>query len=213
MTAAGSLVRSVEVFIADVPTIRPHVLAMATMQSQAVVLVFVMRNDGIVGVGEATTIGGLAYGEESPEGVKLAIERYFTPLILGQDGNRPAAIMDRIASAIVGNRFAKCAVETALLDALGQACELPLSELLGGRRRASLPVAWTLASGNTERDVEEGEQMLAARRHNIFKLKIAPMWVPLRARLKGARQCASMSTRIGPAQRRCKASLCSKILA
>src|SRR5690606_24716853 len=39
-------------------------------------------------------------------------------------------------------------------------------------RRDSLPVAWTLASGNTRQDIAEAEQMLELRRHNIFKLKI-----------------------------------------
>ncbi|MBB3903968.1 enolase C-terminal domain-like protein [Methylobacterium brachythecii] len=42
----------------------------------------------------------------------------------------------------------------------------------GGRVRERFPVAWTLASGDTQRDIDEAEQMLAARRHNIFKLKI-----------------------------------------
>lgn len=162
----------IEVVIADVPTIRQHVLAMATMTTQAIVLLFIRRDDGIVGVGEATTIGGLAYGEESPEGVRLAIETYFAPLLLGADADRPAAAMALLDQHIVGNRFAKSAVETALFDALGQRTGLPLSELLGGRRHDALPVAWTLASGETARDIEEGEAMLAARRHNMFKIKI-----------------------------------------
>lgn len=165
-------IEKIEVVIADMPTIRQHVLAMATMTTQAITLVFVHRDDGIVGVGEATTIGGLAYGEESPEGVKLAIETYFAPLLKDADPDFPARIMALLDRHIVGNRFAKCAVETALLDALGQRNGLPLSELLGGRRCDELPVAWTLASGVTERDIEEGETVLAARRHNIFKLKI-----------------------------------------
>ena len=97
----------IEVVIADVPTIRQHVLAMATMTTQAIVLLFIRRDDGIVGVGEATTIGGLAYGEESPEGVKLAIETYFAPLLLGVDADRPAAAMALLDRHIVGNRFAK----------------------------------------------------------------------------------------------------------
>lgn len=163
---------TIEVVIADMPTIRQHVLAMATMTTQTVVLVFVHRDDGIVGVGEATTIGGLAYGDESPEGVKLAIETYFAPLLAGVDPDYPAQAMALLDRHIVGNRFAKCAIETALLDALGQRNGLPLSELLGGRRCDSLSVAWTLASGVTDRDIEEGEAVLAARRHNIFKLKI-----------------------------------------
>lgn len=162
----------IEVVIADVPTIRQHVLAMATMTTQTIVLVFVHCSDGSVGVGEATTIGGLAYGDESPEGVKLAIETYFAPLLIGRDAGRPAELMALLDRAIVGNRFAKCAVETALLDALGQRKGLPLCDLLGGRRRDTLPVAWTLASGDTGRDIEEGEALLSAARHRMFKLKI-----------------------------------------
>src|SRR5690606_6831720 len=137
-----------------------------------VVLVRIRCSDGIVGLGEGTTIGGLSYGEESPEGIKLAIDTYFAPLLLHEPAGRPAALMDRIGKAIVGNRFAKCAIETALLDAMGQRVGLPVSELLGGRRRDRLPVAWTLASGDTAKDIAEAEEMLAARRHNIFKLKI-----------------------------------------
>jgi len=161
-----------ETCLVDLPTIRPHVLSVATMRQQTMVLVTVRCSDGTAGVGEATTIGGLSYGEESPEGMKLALDTYFAPLVLGADPTRPAQLMDRLNRAIAGNRFSKCAVETALLDALGQRVGLPMSELLGGRRRESLPVAWTLASGDTAKDIDEAERMLAERRHNIFKLKI-----------------------------------------
>jgi muconate cycloisomerase len=161
-----------ETFIVDLPTIRPHVLAMATMRSQSITLVRIHCSDGTVGVGEGTTIGGLSYGEESPEGIKLAIDTYFAPLLEGADASRPALAMRRVAAEIVGNHFAKCAVETALLDALGKRVGLPLSEFLGGRQRDRLPVLWTLASGDTARDIAEAEEMIAKRRHNSFKLKI-----------------------------------------
>ena len=35
-----------------------------------------------------------------------------------------------------------------------------------------MPIAWTLASGNTEQDIEEAKDFLHQKRHNIFKLKI-----------------------------------------
>jgi muconate cycloisomerase len=161
-----------EAMILDVPTIRPHVLAMATMHVQSMVIVRIFCADGTVGVGEGTTIGGLSYGEESPESIQLTIERYFTPVVLAGDANRPAAIMQQLGMIAVGNRFAKCAIETALLDALGQRRGIAVSELLGGRLHDRLPVLWTLASGNTQKDIAEAEEMLAARRHQEFKLKI-----------------------------------------
>lgn len=165
-------IESVDTFLVDLPTIRPHILSMTTMMQQTALFVRIRCADGVIGTGEATTIGGLSYGPESPEGIKLAIDTYFAPLLLKADASRPALVMERIGSSVVGNHFAKCAVETALLDAMGQRLGMPISELLGGRRRDSLSVAWTLASGNTMQDIAEAERMLELRRHNIFKLKI-----------------------------------------
>ena len=165
-------IERIETLLVDVPTIRPHVLAMVTMYRQTLCLVRIHCSDGTVGTGEAATIGGLSYGEESPEGIKLAIDTYFAPVLAKCDAGRPAAAMAMLSQTIVGNQFAKCAVETALLDALGQRVRVPLSELLGGRVRDFVPVLWTLASGDTAKDIAEAQEMLDRRRHNAFKLKI-----------------------------------------
>lgn len=165
-------IERIETMLVDLPTIRPHKLSVATMDGQTLMLVRIHCSDGIVGIGEGTTIGGLAYGGESPESMKLAIDTYFAPVMKGQDVTRVQQLMARVGKMVKENRFAKSAVETALLDAQGKRVGLPVSELMGGRRRDSLPVAWTLASGNTDRDIAEAESMLSLRRHNIFKLKI-----------------------------------------
>ncbi|KLI99266.1 muconate/chloromuconate family cycloisomerase [Luteimonas sp. FCS-9] len=170
-STAATVVR-VETVIVDLPTIRPHKLSVATMDGQTLMLVRVQCSDGVVGIGEGTTIGGLAYGGESPEGMKLAIDTYFAPVMAGQDATRVQALMARIGRMVKDNRFAKNAVETALLDAHGKRTGLSVSELLGGRHCDRLPVAWTLASGDTARDIAEAERMLDLRRHNVFKLKI-----------------------------------------
>ncbi len=158
--------------LVDLPTIRPHKLSVATMTGQTLMLVKVHCSDGTVGIGEGTTIGGLAYGGESPETMKLAIDTYFAPVMIGEDASHVRALMMRIGNAVKENRFAKSAVETALLDAHGKRLGLPISELLGGALRKRLPVAWTLASGDTAKDIAEAETMLDLRRHRIFKLKI-----------------------------------------
>ena len=172
MPIATARVEDVETVIVDLPTIRPHQLSMTTMKGQTLMIVRIRMSDGIVGIGEGTTIGGLAYGPESPEGMKLAIDTYITPILLQSDPNRVGPTMGAVNKAVQGNNFAKCAVETALVDALGKRYRLSASELLGGRFHDRLPVAWTLASGDTDADIAEAEEMLARRRHNIFKLKI-----------------------------------------
>lgn len=162
----------IETVIIDVPTIRGHVLSMATMKSQSAVLVRVYFSDGSQGLGEGTTIGGLSYCPESPESIKSVIDTYIAPALIGRDGDNLSdaiQLMDKVAQ---GNPIAKAAVEIALWDGLGKRMDMPVSQLFGGSVHRALPVAWTLASGNSQTDIAEAQEMIETKRHNIFKLKI-----------------------------------------
>ncbi|WP_339672631.1 muconate/chloromuconate family cycloisomerase [Dasania marina] len=172
MNATELTIEKFESFLLDVPTIRPHILSMATMHSQTIVLLRITFSDGTVGLGEASTIGGLAYGDESPEGIKVSLDSYFAPLLLNQPYKSVGGTMLRISKNIVGNRFAKNAIEIALMDAMGHRLGVPVSELLGGRIVDHIPVLWVLASGDLSKDIAEAEEMIASRRHNVFKIKI-----------------------------------------
>jgi muconate cycloisomerase len=165
-------VTAVEALLVDLPTIRAHKLAMTVMHQQTLVIVRLRCSDGHEGVGEATSIGGLAYGDQSPEGVKLAIDTYLAPLLIGLDATNVNAAMVLLARSIQGQSFAKSAIETALLDAEGRRRGLPLHALLGGAVRAALPVLWTLASGDSARDIDEALALIEQRRHKVFKLKV-----------------------------------------
>lgn len=165
-------IEQIETMILDIPTIRGHVLSMATMKAQTAVLVVVKFSDGSEGIGEGTTIGGLSYGPESPEGIKSAIDTYIAPALLGRDGDDVNGAIQLVDKIVKGNRIAKTAVEIALWDGLGKRLDVPVSRLFGGAVHTRLPVAWTLASGNSETDIAEAKEMIDTRRHNIFKLKI-----------------------------------------
>lgn len=164
-------IESLEAILVDLPIIREHRLAMATMRSQTLVIVRLRCDDGIEGVGEATSIGGLRYGDQSPEGIKLALD-YLAPLLADADASNVNATMHMVGQMVQGHSFAKSAVETALLDAQGQRLGVPVHDLLGGAVRTSLPVLWTLATGDLARDVAEAQALIASRRHRAFKLKI-----------------------------------------
>lgn len=167
-----SKIERIETTILDIPTIRGHVLSMTTMMMQSIVLVSVRFSDGSVGLGEGTSIGGMSYGPESPESIKTAIDTYIAPLLEGRDGNDVNGSIGLVERAVRGNPIARCAVEIALWDGLARRLGVPVARLFGGPVRTAMPVAWTLASGKSETDIAEAEAMIAARRHNIFKLKI-----------------------------------------
>ncbi|MGC3874352.1 muconate/chloromuconate family cycloisomerase [Halomonas sp. GXIMD04776] len=166
------LIESIETLLVDLPTIRPHKLSVATMACQTLVIVRMRHSDGIEGLGEGTTIGGLSYGPESPESIKLNIDTYLAPLLIGQPSSNLNALRARLNRHVRGNAIAKSALETALLDAQGKRLNLCVAELLGGARHEYLPVLWVLASGDTQKDIDEAFQHLETRRHCNFKLKI-----------------------------------------
>ncbi len=166
------VITAVETFIVDLPTIRPHKLSMATMMHQTMVIIKVTSSDGLIGWGESTTIGGMSYGPESPESIQLTINRYITPLIIGKDASNINILMKSVNRFVQGNNFAKAGIETALLDAQGIRLGVSVSELFGGAVNDRLPVLWTLASGDTGKDIEEAKHLTAIKRHNTFKLKI-----------------------------------------
>lgn len=162
----------IETRILDIPTIRGHVLSMATMRTQTAVLVTIRFSDGSVGLGEGTTIGGLSYCAESPESIRSAIDTYIAPTLIGRDGDDVNGAMQLIDKLVRDNNIAKAAVEIALWDGLGKRLGVSVAQLFGGAVHDRLPVAWTLASGNSDTDIAEAQEMIETRRHNIFKLKI-----------------------------------------
>ncbi len=83
MVGLVTKIERIETTIVDIPTIRGHVLSMTTMMVQSIVLVRVRFSDGSEGLGEGTSIGGMSYGAESPESIKLAIDTYIAPTLEG----------------------------------------------------------------------------------------------------------------------------------
>lgn len=165
-------IERIEARILDIPTIRPHKLSFGAIQKQSPVIVQLWLSNGASGFGEAATIGGPSWNEESPESIAHAIAHYLAPAVVQQKAGRIEHVLQRMDLACKGNAFAKSAVEMALVDALSRTLALPAWQLLGGKVHDSLPLAWTLASGDVQRDLQEAQLRLEQGRHRIFKMKI-----------------------------------------
>lgn len=165
-------IERIQALILDIPTIRPHKLSFGSISRQSPVIVQVWLANGACGFGEAATIGGPSWNEESPESILHAIQAYLAPALIGFRAGNFESALARMDEVCKGNAFAKSAIEMALIDAVARTLDLPAWQLLGGKRHQSLPLAWTLASGDAARDIEEAQARLAQRRHRIFKLKI-----------------------------------------
>lgn len=165
-------ITSLQTRIIDIPTVRPHKLSFGTIQQQSYCIVRAELSTGAVGWGEAATIGGASWNEESPESIQHAIQSYLIPSVLGQEASAFESLLQLMDKSCRGNYFAKSAVEMALIDAVARSQNIPAYQLLGGKLHQQLPLAWTLASGDVAKDLDEAHRNLAERRHRIFKIKI-----------------------------------------
>lgn len=159
--------------IVDLPLRRPHFHATGTHASQSLVVVELLTTGGAIGWGEGGTPGGTAFwGGECVESIKLMIDRYLAPAIVGIsvfDQERILAAMDRAAA---NNHFAKAAIDIAVHDAAARLTGVPVSRLFGGATREAIPVLWALAAAVYEVDVADALDQLEAGRHRVFKIKI-----------------------------------------
>jgi muconate cycloisomerase len=158
--------------IVDVPTVRRHQLSQTSVTAQSYVIVELRLANGATGIGEAATLGGPRWSEESVEAIKANIDAYLAPALLGLRADRFTVATTRMDAAAKRNNAAKAAIDTALFDAVGKTLNVPAALLLGGIVRDRIPVLWTLASGDPEQEIDEAEAKLAARLHNTFKVKV-----------------------------------------
>lgn len=169
--ATDTAIRSISATILDVPTRRRHRLSNTEITHQNYVLVRVQLENGVAGLGEASTLGGPRWAEESVESIQAAVTNYLAPALRGQQALHFEANATRMAKAATRNFAAKGAVESALLDAAGKTLGLPASTLLGGIVRDRMGVIWALASGDSSQELEEAREKLRRREHRDFKIK------------------------------------------
>src|SRR5689334_13535814 len=69
--------------IVDVPTVRRHKLSSLSVTAQSYVIVELRLANGVEGIGEAATLGGPRWSEESVESIKATIDAYLAPALVG----------------------------------------------------------------------------------------------------------------------------------
>lgn len=169
---APARISTVETVIVDLPFRRLQRFARLDARSQSSLLVRVRTHDGLEGIGEAVVPCGPWWSGDSVEAMKITIDRYLAPNLIGQDPHDAEAIFADLARVVRNNAFAKAGIEIALLDLVGKLHDLPIHALFGGRSRRACPVAWPLASGSTDKDIDEIDEMLGSGRASAFKVKM-----------------------------------------
>ena len=155
----------------DLTLRQPIAMSFGDVGCQNIVLVRLRDSDGTEGIGEAAILGGPYWSAETAESVQSVIATYLAPALIGTPLDGLEKLAATMARQVRGNPVARAAIEMAALDLLGHRHGVAAVDLLGGRCRSTIPVAWTLSTGDVARDIAEGERAFAERGHRRFKLK------------------------------------------
>ncbi|HEY2574003.1 MAG TPA: cis-3-hydroxy-L-proline dehydratase [Verrucomicrobiaceae bacterium] len=132
-------------------------------------MVRVETDTGLAGHGEVCPLGPF-YLPAYAEGVRTGL-RELGPHLIGQDPRELAKLNRRMDAALKGHAYVKSGVDIACWDILGQACAMPVCELLGWRYSDDVPLYRAISQ-------EEPEQMAAkvagyrAEGYRRFQLKV-----------------------------------------
>lgn len=138
-------------------------------ESREHVLVTLSSDEGQVGWGEASALP--FFTGETPASIRGLLESHFLPGIVGLDPTELGVIHEVLENTLPANSSAKAALDMAAHDLAARILNVPVSTLLGGRRRREVPVTRPIGITAVEDAVEKAVDYVAAG-HQTLKLKV-----------------------------------------
>jgi muconate cycloisomerase len=176
MGGIGRMLATAPIVTADVFEIEsafstPYKLSRAygTLATTRALMVKLTDADGIEGWGEANPLQ--PFTAESLGEAAHALQAIVLPEVIGGAAPSPGHVDAKLDALLEGHLCAKGALSMALLDILGKRLAVPVSTLLGGSLRESLPVLWPLGSGTADDDAAVIDER-AAMGFSTFMLKM-----------------------------------------
>jgi L-alanine-DL-glutamate epimerase-like enolase superfamily enzyme len=149
-------IKKIEIYNFDVPLFAPFRISIGTMYAANDVLVRIITDSGLYGIGEACPFPPIT-GETQES--NLAAAKAIREILLDKDPLNIEGLVDGIGNIVHANPSAVAAFDSALYDLLGKAAGLPVYKLLGGYR------------SSFETDMTTGldtpEKMAASARENV----------------------------------------------
>ena len=160
-------ITDVKVEVIHIPMKKPFRIAFAVQDHSVNVLVKVMTDEGIYGIGEAAPFEPVT-GENSA--TVLEVLKLFKQGLIGMDPMNIEGIhlmMDRLIS---GNTSAKAAIDIALYDLKGKVMNQPLYKVLGGYRD-QIVTDMTIGIDKPELMAQEAKERVERDGFRILKVK------------------------------------------
>ncbi|SIT38326.1 Mandelate racemase/muconate lactonizing protein [Paraburkholderia ribeironis] len=132
-------------------------------------VVRIRTDEALVGWGEITTLGKV-YLPVFPEGIRTAL-RELAAALIGKDPTNVGQVNRTMNETLMGQEFAKSALDIACWDLLGKSVDRPISALIGGVINERFPIYEAVPLGSPE---SMGEFIRERRGAGInrFQLKV-----------------------------------------
>ncbi len=161
-------------------------------------LVKIHTDDGIVGVGEASCTARWS-GEDQVTAAHF-IDRYFTPLLIGENVDDVDRLNVKFAAAVAGNFFTKSAVEMALWDIVGKVQSKPVWQIAKTNDAALsalvVPTKWSV-SGVEPAKAAEIASWAVAQGFSKMKVKVGIDPREDLARVRAVREAVGPAIKLG----------------
>lgn len=140
-------IAEVSTHIARMPLHTPFVTALRTATHVESVVVTITDDQGNTGIGESPQVWRVT--GESLDGARACVDGPLRDTLLGTDPDDLNTLLDRVETAVVGNRGAKAAIDIALHDLAARRLGISVTRLLGGTRTEA-PTDVTLSAAGTD---------------------------------------------------------------
>jgi len=166
-------ITKVESFPVRVPTLGDYRMARGVHDVLRTLVVRIHTDAGITGAGEAHQ-GVAGYSAETLGTMHAVVTQVYGPLLTGCELSAVEELSARLSRARRGNLFARCAVETALFDALGRARGLSIAAMLGGPVRRRLELSGSIGIDEPPLMAEKAATLVAAG-YRTIKVKVGTL--------------------------------------
>lgn len=162
-------IQSVRSRVVAVPLKDEWQIALYSAKCRQHTIVEVITDNGIVGIGESSP--SPRFMGETADTIKLVVDKYLSPAVVGLPVNDVARIHDCMNDAIYSQSAAKSALDIAAHDAWGKAMGVPLHSLIGGQVRDEVALSYVVGIKANDRVCDEVERAVADG-FRVVKVKV-----------------------------------------
>lgn len=140
----------ISVYQKNLPLNDPYWLSGGRLKFEVLDATFVKvdTDSGLTGWGEGTPWGHTYVPAHGP-GIRAGIQT-MAPVILGTDPRKVELVERAMDLCLPGHLYAKQPIDMACWDIMGKAFDLPIADLLGGKRTHGTPAASSVSSGEPD---------------------------------------------------------------